>query len=215
VHEFALSHEHRLSHLSDSALLRDLAALVAKDRLTTASLLAHLAEVDARRLYAPAGYPSLYAFCVEELHLSEDAASKRIQAARAARRFPALFAALADGRLHLSAVCLLAPHLTAENAAELIEAATHRRRSEIEGYLVRKFSTRGVPATVRAVPTLLEHAPGHVRGVSVPPVALDEHAPGPVDDPGREGTPPPGERYLVRLTIGKATHDKLRYARPC
>ena len=38
-----------LSHLSDHTLLRDLAALVARDRVTTAQLLAHIAEVDARR----------------------------------------------------------------------------------------------------------------------------------------------------------------------
>src|SRR5512144_1435993 len=119
-------HEYLLSQVSDAVLLRDLAALVAKDRLTTASLLAHIAEVDARRLYAPAGYPSMHAFCLEELRLSEDAAYKRIQAARAARRFPALFAAVAEGRVHLAAVCLLAPHLTEENAEELIQAATHR-----------------------------------------------------------------------------------------
>src|SRR6058998_1110587 len=121
-----------LTHLSDSALLRDLAALVARDRLTTAMLLAHIAEVDARRLYVPAGYPSMHAYCVDELRLSEDAASKRIQAARAARRFPALFTALAEGKLQLAAVCLLAPHLSPEDADELIEVATNRSKSEIE-----------------------------------------------------------------------------------
>jgi len=112
-----------LSHLSDHILLRDLSALVARDRANTASLVAHIAEVDARRLYLSAGFPSMYACCVEELHLSEDAAFKRIQAARCARQFPILFTALADGRLHLSAVCLLAPHLTEENVGELIAAA--------------------------------------------------------------------------------------------
>src|SRR5436309_7905194 len=89
-----------LSHLSDSALLRDLATLVAHDRATTARLLAHLAEVDERRLYLPAAYPSIYAYCVGELRLCEQAAFKRIRAARTARRFPAIFAALAEGRLH-------------------------------------------------------------------------------------------------------------------
>src|SRR3970040_1359697 len=91
-----------LSHLADPTLLRALAALVAKDRATTAALLAHLAEVDARRLYLPAAYPSMYAYCVHALGLSEDAAFKRIHAARTARRFPALD----QGRLHLSAVIL-------------------------------------------------------------------------------------------------------------
>ena len=34
------------------------------------------------RLYLPAGYPSMYEYCVNELRLSEDATYKRIQAAR-------------------------------------------------------------------------------------------------------------------------------------
>src|SRR5262245_61278207 len=77
-----------LIHLSDRTLLRDLSALIARNRATTAELLAHLAETDARRLYAPAGYSSMYAYCVQELRLSEEAAFKRIHAARTARRFP-------------------------------------------------------------------------------------------------------------------------------
>lgn len=81
-----------LTHVPDPVLLRDLRSLLARERATTAELLAHLAEVDDRRLYAAAGHPSMFAWCVEELHLSEDSACKRIRAARAARRFPALFA---------------------------------------------------------------------------------------------------------------------------
>ncbi|TMQ69663.1 MAG: hypothetical protein E6K80_10915, partial [Candidatus Eisenbacteria bacterium] len=80
-----------LTHLSDDALLRDLAALVVRDRTTTAALLAHIAELRARKLYVPAGYPSTRAYCVGKLGLSDDAAQKRIQAARAAREFPQIF----------------------------------------------------------------------------------------------------------------------------
>ena len=105
-----------LSHLADHVLLRDLATLVSQDRVTAAAMLAHLAEVDARKLYLPAAYPSMYMYCLKELHFSEDAAFKRIQVARTARQFPAIFTAVADGRLHLSAVVLLAPHLTPETA---------------------------------------------------------------------------------------------------
>ena len=63
---------HDLKHLSDAALLRDLAGLVVRDRVITAAILAHIAEVDARGLYRSAGYSSMYAYCVEELRLSED-----------------------------------------------------------------------------------------------------------------------------------------------
>ena len=100
-------------------------------------------------------------YCVQELHLSEDAAYKRIQAARAARRFTLLFSAVAEGKVHLAAVCMLAPHLTAENVEDLVEAATHRKKSEIEVLLARRFpvsgARSGMTATIRAIPQL---APG-------------------------------------------------------
>lgn len=183
-----------LVHLSDGALLRDLAALVAKDRATTAELLAHIAEVDARKLYVPAAYQTMFAYCVGELHLSEDAAAKRIHAARAARRFPAVFDAIAKGRLHLSAVVLLAPHLTEDNAADLLAAAVHKSKSEIERLLAERFPRPDVLAWVTQIPAPsstppVSHAPGHAemprpQGADTPlapePVP-DSHAPGHVN----------------------------------
>src|SRR5262245_44497255 len=112
-----------LSQVPDSVLEHDLVIHLRHESNATALVLAHLAEVDARKLYLPAAYPSMFAYCVERLHLSEDAASKRIHAARAAHRFPALFEAVAKGWLHLCGVVLLAPYLSPENADELIAGA--------------------------------------------------------------------------------------------
>ena len=210
--------EYTLAHLSDAVLLRDLAALAAEERVTTATLLAHIAEVDARRLYVPAGYTSMHAYCVEELRLSEDAAYKRIQAARAAGQYPALFPAMAEGRLHLAAVCLLAPHLTAKNADELIEAATNRRKSEIEGFLARRFPPPDAPARVCAIAIAArpgpQLAPGQVEGESSEWIRTthDELAPGQVEEERAKPALPSPERFLLEVTIGKSTHEKLRYA---
>ncbi len=194
-----------LTHLGDRELLRDLAALVARDRTTTATLLAHIAEVDERRLYLPAAHPSMYAYCVRELHLSEEAAFKRIHAARTARRFPAIFAALADGRLHLSAVVMLAPHLTPENAAELLAAAAHQSKALLEQLLAQRFPRPDVPTRVQAIPPPPEP-------LTLGPV--DQHAPGRVETPTPQPkvTPLSPERFALQVTIGQGTHDKLRYA---
>jgi hypothetical protein len=210
-----------LSHLSDPVLLRGLATLVSQDRATTAALLAHLAEVDARKLYLPAAYPSMFAYCVGELRLSEDAAYKRIQAARAARQFPAIFAAVADGRLHLAAVCLLAPHLTADNADELLAAAAHRSKTELEQLLAECFPRPDVPALIQA----LSPAPTLGAGQLAPgQVATDtpEHAgafpaqlaPGQVEVPAPRSkvTPLAPERFALQVTIGQSTYEKLQYA---
>jgi 5-methylcytosine-specific restriction endonuclease McrA len=225
-------HSRTFAHLTDEALLRELAEVITRDRMTTATLLALIAEVDHRRLYAPAGYSSMHAYGVEELRLSEDAASKRIQAARAARRFPALLTALAEGRLHLAAACLLAPHLTPENVNELIEAATHRRKFEIEQMLVRRFPLKVVMTPVRAITpvsaALPQHALAHAESVPtamineassgnrvtdlLSPAGANEHAPGHVDHVRAEPNPSTEERYLLQFTIRKSTHEKLRYA---
>src|SRR6266850_3955373 len=140
-----------LSHLSDRWLSRELAASAAQDRTSTATLLAHIAEFDARRLYLPAAYPSMHVYCVHELHLSEDSAFKRIRAARTAREYPAVFTAIAEGRLHLTAVVLIGPHLTPETADELLAAAAHKSKPEIEQLIAQRFPRREDPAGVLAL----------------------------------------------------------------
>ena len=166
-----------LTHVSDPALLRELRALVAQDRATTALLLAHLAEVDDRRLYAPAGHPSMFAWCVEELHLSEDEAFKRIRAARTARKFPTVFDLLADGRLHLTAVVMLTPYLTPQNSEELLAAATHQSKAGIERLLAERFPQPDLPAHIEALtpaPSVGLSAPGRIGSTD------EQLAPGPV-----------------------------------
>jgi hypothetical protein len=148
-----------LTHLSDAALDHDVPRMASNEQAATAVFLAYLAEFDARRRYVPAGYASLFAYCLECLHLSDDSALKRIQAARTARRFPAIFEALADGRLHLSGVVLLAPHLTQGNAAELLRSAFHRTKAQIGELLAGRFPRTELLPLVPAVP-VGRHAPG-------------------------------------------------------
>ncbi len=147
--------EYNLTRLDDTTLLRQLSALVAGERAATAVILAHIAEVDLRRLYLPAAYSSMYAYCVGALGLSEGAAFRRVHSARAARRCPELFDAVASGRLHLTAISMLAPHLRASNAGELIAAATVRRtRSELQTWLAKRFPAEGAvlpPAQLRVM----------------------------------------------------------------
>jgi hypothetical protein len=212
-----------LIHLSNDALLRDLHTLVTRDRVLTAALLAHLAEVDERRLYVPAGYPSMHAYCVGELRFSDDAAYNRITAARAARRFPALFDAVADGRLHVTGVRLIAPALTSENVEELMALAAHRSKPEIERLLARRFGRPEPPTAtiVRApefqAPRVTELTPGRLpAALDFPPELVPERVASSPNElvPERvvEPAATPEEHFRVHLTIGRKTHDKLRYA---
>jgi hypothetical protein len=114
-----------LAYLSDQELLAQVTRLAAEERQATALLIAHLAELDARRLYLAEGYSSLFTYCTQALHLSEHAAYGRIEAARAARKFPVLLELLSEGSVTLTTVGLLAPHLTAENHQDLLERARY------------------------------------------------------------------------------------------
>jgi hypothetical protein len=75
---------YRLGNLDDDELLGGLSALVARQNTLTADVLAHLAEVDERRLHLELGFPSLFAYCVESLGFSESAAGRRIAVALSA-----------------------------------------------------------------------------------------------------------------------------------
>jgi len=199
-----------LTHLRDEALLRGLDSLAAQDRTTTANLLAHIAEVDARRLYAPAGYSSMHAYCVEKLHLSEGGAWKRITVARKGRVFPGLFSAMAEGRVHLSGLLLLAPHITAENVESLIAASTHRRKAQIERMLAERFPQVEVLRLDDGIAAL---SPGTVTAAipssSEPPVG--NSSPSTAAATVRMAPIAP-QRFSMQVTIEDETHELLRRA---
>jgi hypothetical protein len=206
-----------LGHLSDAVLHRNTRQLAARERDVSADLLAHIAEVDFRKAYVPEAYDSISAYCVGELRLSEDAAAKRIQVARAGRRCPAIFPTLAEGRVHLSGLVLLAPHLTPDNASELLAAATHKRKAEIERIVAERFPRLPIPTLVTPNPpdpaasASGEHAPGHAGSHEMTGSSAGEHAPGHVHEHARV-TPVAPQKFALQLTMAEATHDKLRYA---
>ena len=146
-------HEERaLTTIPDDELLHRLAELLRDSRSTEADLVAHIGEVDRRRLYARSASPSMFRYCIHVLHLSEAEAYLRIVAARAARKHPVLLAMLADGRLHLSGIAKLAPHLTRENRDALLGRATHRSKRQIEELIAEICPRPDVPSLVRKLP---------------------------------------------------------------
>ena len=226
---------HSLTHLADHVLLRDLATLVAQDRTTTAAMLAHLAEVDARKLFLPKGYSSMFDFCVNDLRFSEESAYKRIQAARVAQRFPEIFPAVARGEVHLSAIVLLAPHLTAETAQDLLAAAASKTCAAVKQMLAERFPQPDMPTCL--APVVMTKSELQTNQTSpcereaqldLNPVGtlepqeltagvceiLNQGASAHADSPAARAKVAPLSpgRFALQLTVVQATHDKLRYA---
>jgi len=224
-----------LTCVPDHKLLHLLADLVSQDRTTTAEMLEHIAEVDARKLYLPAGYSSMYRYCVFQLKMSEDMAYKRLRSARKAREFPAILDMIQDGRLHLAAVVCAAPHLTPANAADLLAASANKTRAQLEQLLAERFPQSDVQTQVRPIPASSSeastvpaqpHESAGVLALATPGSKPLELAPGPVvpiDDarvatpvvplsPRSRVAPIAPERFALQVTLTKSTHDKLRRA---
>lgn len=141
-----------LDALSDDALLDRVADLVGHSRRVEAELVAHLAEVDRRRLYLREACPSMHVYATARLHLSDAEAYLRITAARLSRRFPVVLSMLADGKLHLSAIAKLAPHLREQDGEELLARAAHRSKREIAIIVAGLAPRPDVPSSMRRLP---------------------------------------------------------------
>ncbi len=153
-----------LKSLSDDELLHHLVELVQQSRRVEADLVAHIGEVDERRLFAREACSSMFTYSIERLHLSEHEAYLRITAARASRKYPVLLAMLSDGRIHLSGIGKLAPHLTEANCEEVLARAAHKSKREIEELVAALAPKPDVPSSVRKLPTRPEVAPSPKLG---------------------------------------------------
>ena len=153
-----------LEQLTDGELLLRLADILRQSRRSEAELVAHIGEVDARRLYAREASPSMFAYCTERLHLSDAEAYLRIAAARASRQHPILLAMLADGRLHLTAIAKLAPHLTPDNREAILERATHCSKRQAEELAAELAPRPDAPALIRRLPEPTLTAPSPTSG---------------------------------------------------
>jgi hypothetical protein len=220
-----------LASLPSDQLLSRLHTLIRRGSAVEAELLAHLGEIDARRLYLGEACSSMFHYCVRVLHFAEAVAYKRIAAARAARRHPEIMEAVRRGDLHVTGVSLLAPQLTSGNGVELIEAARHKTADEIRRLLADRQPKPDVPASVRRSPTpAAPRSPIPLDSVSAKaPSGAPESEPGDAERYGVAGTapigptPPPdsstdrahtqplgGDRYCVRFTADRELHEQLR-----
>jgi len=210
------------SHLSDQELTTALRRLAQDEREATVALIVHLAEFDARRLYEPAGFSSLFKYCRAVLRLSEDAVYNRIESARAARRFPVLVDMLLVRTLSPTTARLLARRLTPENQQELLSAASGLGKEDVETLLAARFPEPETKASVRLVPTAPAAAVPAMSAVAATPSSAAPEVAGPIAGeaisccipaPARSTVRPiAAERYEVRFTATAETREKLRLA---
>jgi hypothetical protein len=216
-----MSLERPLESLSDDDLLRRLSLILGESRRAEADLVAHIGEVETRHLYAREASPSMFVYCTDILHLSEAEAYLRINVARAARQHPVLLAMLADGRLHLTGIVKLAPHLTRENRVLLLSRAVHKSKRQIEEVLAELFPRPDAPSVLRKLPGR-SPLPGGSGRAETPRVELrPDGVPGSASPPRPDVVPRSAPaspalvqplspaRYKVQFTAGAELYDKL------
>ena len=142
----------------------------------------------------------MFQYCVDVLHLSEAEAYLRIAAARASRRHPVLLTMLDDGRLHLSGIAVLAPHLTDTNCEELLARATHKSKRELLVLVVEIAPKPDVSPSIRKLPKQRQKPASEHRtsgAESTPSGPSGKSSPAPLN------LPPP--RLPKRLTSRRAS----------
>lgn len=215
----------KVNQLSDEELLKRVKTLADREREATATLIAHLAEFDVRRLYLAEGFASLFTYCVEVLRLSEHASYRRIQAARTIRRFPIILGMLEQGLVNLTTLGLLAAHLTEENHREVLNAACFRNRRQVEELVARLNPQPPAPSIIRKLPTTSQ--------ISATSMADDDETSSPQSTGEGQENPTEGrpslvftpyrarpativplapESYKVQFTASAETYKKLRLA---
>ena len=139
-------------------------------------------------------FRSMFAYCTEKLNLSEHEAYLRITVGRASRKHPVLLTMLGEGRLHLSGIAKLVPHLTDANRETLLAQATDKSKREIEELVVELAPQPDVPARIRKLP---EPQLGPDRVVSPKPAGL------------RPVEPLAPARYKIQFTGNAQLKEKL------
>ena len=205
-----------LDKMSNRDLLERVREAVGRERAATARLVALLMELDTRRLYLGEGYSSLFTYCTQALSYSEHAAYNRIETARAARRFPTILGLIESGDVTLTAVRMLAPHLSEVNHRDVLERSRHKSKREIELLIATLHPCPDTPSIVRKLPTRAATTlpPPAPQTQATPDISTSVAAIAPARLALRptEIKPLAPERYKIQFTVSRETYEQLQRA---
>jgi len=143
--------------LSDADLTRDIKFSAQRDRHCLAKTLVHLAEFDRRQLCVREGGESLFAYCTRVLGYDEADAFRRIRAARAVNRFPAIVPLIEEGKISVATIAVLSPYLKPENYRAWLAAAGGKSRREVEAMIAARYPQAERPDYLRRFPQSSVH----------------------------------------------------------
>jgi 5-methylcytosine-specific restriction endonuclease McrA len=137
----------------DIVISNELHKNLGAEACTAAEFLILLQELDASRGWVRLGYASLFDFCHLNLNLTRAEAYSRTRLARLAGEVPQVLSLLRSGDINLSALRILAPILTPQNALTVFAGIRGKTTREVEDYrntfrVHEKPAARGVVRTM-------------------------------------------------------------------
>jgi hypothetical protein len=133
-----------------------LASLLRREQGALADFLLALADFDARRLWEPLGYTSLFHFLHRHLGMSKGAAHYRKTAAELIQRVPEVVEPLRAGTLCITSIIELAKVLTPENREEVLPRFLYCSRREAQAVSAELAPMEAAPhrTVVTAIPAV-------------------------------------------------------------
>ena len=141
-----------LTDRSNQQLVDGAKHLSGRHRKVTAHLIAHLAEIYARKLHVAERFSYLGDYCVEVLGMSEDEGHRRAHAATLAHKYPVILDMLLEGSIHLSTLRIIGKCLTHQNHMRVLEQAREKNKTELELLAAALDPKPDVPTVLRKLP---------------------------------------------------------------
>ncbi|QLY27000.1 hypothetical protein [Bdellovibrio sp. KM01] len=115
-----------LSKFSNNELVGRLESLCHSERKITHLILWHIVEIETRKLYLEMAYDSMFSYLTKKLGYSEDAAYRRISAARVLKKAPEISKKVEEGSVTLTQLAQVQKCLKQEKkyGGEVTEART-------------------------------------------------------------------------------------------
>jgi len=161
--------------MTDQEVLQAMYACTGNERKSQVRWLKQLAEVERKRLFALAGYPSLWAFVHRGLNYSEGSVGKRIQVMRLAEKFPLAYELLEKSEVSMGVLSRLSPHVNEKNHQALLHQVKGKSVAEAEILVASLNPKPEVRDSLRKSPAAKEQAEMEVtpspRSIPKPKVA--------------------------------------------
>ncbi len=201
-----------LERLSDGELKATADRVVGVHRRATANLVACLVEVVRRDLHLLDGASTLADWCIARWGLSEDQAWTYTKVVEVVREHPLGLELLADGRLSLSGLRALRPHLSEANGDERLREAAGKTRQELQLLMARWAPRPDVPARVVKVPVQRVEPPVAPKTAETDASSRDDGLELKAPRPRHTVEPLSEARFKVQITVDARVAGKLEEA---